>query len=85
MTAVTDAVSIRVCEITRVFGQKSAVKEVDLTINSGESFGLLGSNGAGKSTLIKMLTTLLPPTSGTAEVGGFDIRKAPTDVRRHIG
>ena len=46
---------------------------VSLTVNSGEIFGLIGPNGAGKSTLIKMLTTMLPPTSGRAQVAGFDV------------
>jgi ABC-2 type transport system ATP-binding protein len=52
---------------------------------AGEIFGLLGSNGAGKTTLIKMLTTLLPPSDGTATVAGFDIRREPARVRRAIG
>ena len=58
---------------------------VDLGIASGGIFGLLGSNGAGKSTMIKMLTTLLAPTSGTAEVGGFDIIEDPAKIRGRIG
>jgi ABC-2 type transport system ATP-binding protein len=56
-----------------------------LTVKQGEIFGLIGPNGAGKSTLIKMLTTLLPPTSGSATVAGYDIIREPADVRRHIG
>ncbi len=54
-------------------------------MQAGEIFGLIGPNGAGKSTLVKMLATLLPPTSGTALVAGFDIRREPAQVRRKIG
>jgi ABC-2 type transport system ATP-binding protein len=71
--------------LTRKFGDLTAVDQVTLTINQGEIFGLIGPNGAGKSTLIKMLTTLLPPTSGSATVAGYDIVTQPSDVRRHIG
>ena len=63
----------------------TAVDHIELHISYGEIFGLLGANGAGKSTLIKMLTTLLPPSSGSAEVGGFDIAESPGEVRRRIG
>ena len=56
-----------------------------ITVNAGEVFGLLGSNGAGKTTTIKMLTTLLPPTSGEARVAGFSITTQPVGVRRAIG
>ena len=71
--------------LTRRFGNILAVDEVSFSVGSGEMFGLIGPNGAGKSTLIKMLTTMLPPSSGTALVAGFDICTAPEQVRRHIG
>ena len=71
--------------LTRRYGALAAVDNVSLTVNSGEIFGLLGSNGAGKTTMIKMLTTLLPPTSGDARVAGFSITKQAVDVRRSIG
>ncbi len=58
---------------------------MNLAVQSGTIFGLLGSNGAGKSTTLKMLTTLLPPTDGTALVAGFDIRQRAREVRRRIG
>ena len=63
----------------------TAVDGVDLQIERGEIFGLLGPNGAGKSTTIRMLCTLLEPTSGTATVNGFDIVKQANDVRRSLG
>jgi ABC-2 type transport system ATP-binding protein len=77
--------AVKTTELTRRFGDLTAVDHVDLEIPSGGIFGLLGSNGAGKSTMIKMLTTLLPPTSGTAEVGGFDIIMHPAEIRGRIG
>ncbi|MEP6895653.1 MAG: ATP-binding cassette domain-containing protein [Chloroflexota bacterium] len=63
----------------------TAVDGVDIQIQRGEIFGLLGPNGAGKSTTIRMLCTLLEPTSGTARVNGFDIVKQANDVRRNLG
>ncbi|MEY2939543.1 MAG: hypothetical protein RIS58_530, partial [Actinomycetota bacterium] len=62
-----------------------AVNGINLTVNQGEIFGFLGPNGAGKSTAVRMLTTLLRPTSGTARVAGFDVAKQPNEVRRRIG
>ena len=87
MTAGPPAVgnAVTATALTRVFGTVTAVDHIDLTVPYGEIFGLLGANGAGKSTTIKMLTTLLKPTSGHAVVGGFDIGTAPSDVRAHIG
>jgi ABC-2 type transport system ATP-binding protein len=71
--------------LTRRFGDFTAVNHADLTVGAGEILGLIGPNGAGKSTLIKMLTTLLPPTSGSALVAGFDVARQPAEVRRSIG
>ncbi|HVW51863.1 MAG TPA: ATP-binding cassette domain-containing protein [Trinickia sp.] len=72
-------------ELTRRFGSLTAVDALTLSIQAGEVFGLLGRNGAGKTTVIKMLTTLLPPTGGSATVGGFDIVRQAASVRRIIG
>ncbi|MEC4747013.1 ATP-binding cassette domain-containing protein [Methylomicrobium sp. Wu6] len=80
-----DKFAIQVSELTRRFGHLTAVDHIELQVPYGEIFGLLGANGAGKSTLIKMLTTLLPPTSGSAEVGGFSVIRSPGEVRRRIG
>jgi ABC-2 type transport system ATP-binding protein len=77
--------AIEVKGLVKQFGEFTAVKGVSFDVEEGEVFGLLGPNGAGKSTLIRMLTTLLAPTAGTAIVNGFDIVKRPDDVRRSIG
>ncbi|HUJ87796.1 MAG TPA: ATP-binding cassette domain-containing protein [Burkholderiales bacterium] len=71
--------------MSRRFGQLLAVDQLSLSVTAGEVFGLLGRNGAGKSTLIKMLTTLLPPSAGSARVGGFDIVRQAAQVRGIIG
>lgn len=67
------------------FGHLTAVDRVDLQVPYGVIFGLLGANGAGKTSIIKMLTTLLPPTSGSATVAGYDISTSPHEVRKRIG
>lgn len=77
--------AIQTVQLTRRYDSLVAVDHLEFSAAAGEIFGLLGPNGAGKSTLIKMLTTLLPPTSGTAVVAGFDIVQRPADVRRNIG
>lgn len=79
------AIAIDVREIGKRFGTLQAVDHVSFIVNRGEIFGLLGPNGAGKSTLIRMLTTLVPPTSGTAIVAGHDIIADPNAVRARIG
>ncbi len=71
--------------LTRRFRDTLAVDDLNLKIPEGSVFGLLGPNGAGKTTTLKMLTTLLPPTSGTAVIGGFDIRRQSRQVRQIIG
>lgn len=81
--------AIRTADLSREFRTRRAPKvraleRVDLTVERGECFGLLGPNGAGKSTLIKILTTLLLPTSGRAEVAGYDVDRDPLAVRRRI-
>ena len=71
--------------LTRHFGDVRAVDGIDMKVNAGEIFGFLGPNGAGKSTAVRMLTTLLRPTSGRAVVAGFDVATQPDEVRRRIG
>jgi ABC-2 type transport system ATP-binding protein len=79
------APAIRVEHIVKKYGDFEAVKGVNFQVADGEIFGLLGPNGAGKSTLIRMMTTLIPVTSGKALVGGHDVSKEPDAVRRMIG
>ena len=80
---------IRIDHITKIFYEKNrtvtAVDDITLDVRRGEIFGLLGPNGAGKSTLIRVLTTLLRPTSGTACIDTYDIIKAPEKIRSIIG
>ena len=71
--------------LTRRFGHLTAVDSLTLAVRTGEIFGLLGRNGARKSTLIKMLTTLLPPSAGSARVGSYDIVRDAPRVRAIIG
>jgi ABC-2 type transport system ATP-binding protein len=77
--------AIDVEKLTKRFGDFVAVNDVSFQVHTGEVFGLLGPNGAGKTTLIRMLTTLTPPSAGTAKVGGHDIRHDATAVRNTIG
>ena len=77
--------ALQTLALTRRFGNHLVVDHLDLSVAAGEVFGLLGRNGAGKSTLIKMLTTLLPPSSGSARVEGLDIVSEATLVRARIG
>ncbi|MGC8596096.1 MAG: ABC transporter ATP-binding protein [Candidatus Kryptoniota bacterium] len=76
---------LEVKNLTRKFGAFTAVDSISFYVAPGEVFGIVGPNGAGKTTTIKMLTTLLPPTSGNAIVGGFDIIHHASSVRRIIG
>ena len=76
---------IQTHDLTRKFGEFKAVDHINLSVGRGRIFGLLEPNGAGKSTTIKMFTTLLKPTSGSAEVAGSDVVAQPALVRRSIG
>ncbi len=77
--------AISVKSLRKSFGEFEAVRGVDFEVATGEVFGFLGPNGAGKTTTINMLCTLARPTSGSAEVAGFDVVESRDDVRRHIG
>jgi ABC-2 type transport system ATP-binding protein len=84
-----DSQAIQTHGLRRVFKARNraveAVAGVDMTVQTGEIFGFLGPNGAGKTTTLRMLTTLLPPSGGTAMVAGFDLLKQQDKVRDHIG
>jgi ABC-2 type transport system ATP-binding protein len=80
-----ETLALDVRELTRYFNSVHAVDHISFSVAAGTIFGLLGPNGAGKSTTIKMLTTLLPPTLGTAKIFGLDILESPGKVREQIG
>jgi ABC-2 type transport system ATP-binding protein len=80
-----DVKAIEVKDIVKRYGNFTAVDGVSFYVGTGEIFGLLGPNGAGKSTLIRMMTTLLEITDGTAFIEGYDVRKDPNKARRNIG
>src|SRR5713226_4841192 len=77
--------AIEVERLTKKFGELVAMNEISFEVTEGEIFGLLGPNGAGKTTLIRMMTTLTPPTSGTARIAGHDVSKDADGVRHVIG
>jgi ABC-2 type transport system ATP-binding protein len=81
----SSSAAIRTHELTKQFGTFTAVDHISFEVGQGELFGLLGPNGAGKTTAIRMLTTLLAPTSGQAWVAGHDVVAAPRKVRESIG
>jgi ABC-2 type transport system ATP-binding protein len=83
--ATSEISAIEVNHIVKKYGDFTAVDDVSFAVKDGEIFGLLGPNGAGKSTLIRMMTTLIPITSGKALIAGHDVQKDPDAVRRTIG
>lgn len=85
MTAPAADVAVRAEKLRKEFGTFVAVEGLDLDVHRGEVFGLLGPNGSGKTTTIRMLCGLLEPTSGTATVAGFDVRREPEKLKRSIG
>jgi ABC-2 type transport system ATP-binding protein len=76
---------IEVNKLSKAYGEYKAVNQVSFTAERGEIVGFLGPNGAGKTSTIRMLATFLPPSSGTAKIAGFDIKKESDQVRRVIG
>ena len=81
----TEIKAVEVTGLTKRFGSFTAVDNVSFDVPDGEMFGFLGPNGAGKTTLMRMLTTLIIPTGGSAKIAGFDVVTNPADVRRQIG
>jgi ABC-2 type transport system ATP-binding protein len=77
--------SIKTSALTRSFGDNVAVDQLDLEVAEGEIFGLVGPDGAGKTTTMRMLTGILPPTSGTAMVAGYDIVREAEPLKDHVG
>ncbi len=75
---------IAVEQLTKRFGQQTAVDGISFTVPTGQIVGLLGPNGAGKSTTLRMLTGILEPTSGAASICGFDLRRELLEVNRHV-
>jgi len=76
---------VKTVGLTKRYGQNLAVDDLNLEVQEGEILGILGPNGAGKSSTLYMLSTIIKPTEGSAEVGGYDIRKNPYEVRELIG
>jgi ABC-2 type transport system ATP-binding protein len=76
---------VRLDRLSKWFGQQRAVDEISFEIPPGQIVGFLGPNGAGKSTTLKMLTGMIEPSSGTANICGFDLRRNVLEVKRHVG
>lgn len=76
---------LEIKQLSKAFKNKKAVEEITFEVKPGEIVGLLGENGAGKTTTMRMISTMLKPTGGSAKVNGFDIEKSPQEVRRQIG
>ena len=76
---------IKLTNLTKIYGNLTAVKSIDLEIKAGEVFGFLGPNGAGKTTTIKMMAGLLQPTGGSVAIGGYDVQKEPLKAKAITG
>src|SRR5262245_16619625 len=76
---------IAVQELTKKYARNTAVDHISFSVERGRIVGFLGPNGAGKTTTMRMLTCFMPPTSGSATVGGFDVLENPLEVKRRVG
>ena len=85
LKTIMDNIAVSVQNLEKKFGQFIAVNKIDFEVKQGEIFGFLGPNGAGKSTTIRMLCGIIPPTSGSGQVGGYDITKEQRKIKEHIG
>ncbi|MER3425021.1 MAG: ABC transporter, partial [Nitrospiraceae bacterium] len=72
-------------DLTKQYGHVTAAADVSFSVRAGEIVGLLGPNGAGKTTIMRILAGCMPPTSGAAAVGGYDLMTSPTEAKRQIG
>jgi len=81
----TENIAVNVQNLEKKFGNFTAVNRINFQVQQGEIFGFLGPNGAGKSTTIRMLCGIIPPTSGSGQVGGYDIIKEQHKIKEHIG
>jgi ABC-2 type transport system ATP-binding protein len=77
--------AIQVSNLNKYYGERHVLRDLNFTVKRGEILGFLGPNGAGKTTTMRILTGYMPPSSGTAQVAGFDVLKNSLDVRAHIG
>ena len=77
--------TVEIQNISKLYGTQKALDDVSLKIGKGEVVGLLGPNGAGKSTLMKILTSFITPTSGTALINGLDVQEDSIEIRKHVG
>ncbi len=77
--------TVEINGITKYYGEQKALDNISLSIKKGEVVGLLGPNGAGKSTLMKIITSFVPPSSGTAKIDGFDVQEDSLEIRKRIG
>lgn len=73
---------ITLTNLTKMYGDKAAAKNVDFKVHDGEIFGFIGPNGAGKTTTLKMMTGIIPPTAGTVMISGYDILKNPVEAKK---
>ena len=80
-----NSIAVSVQNLEKKFGDFTAVNRINFEVREGEIFGFLGPNGAGKSTTIRMLCGIIPPTSGSGQVGGYDIIKEQRKIKQHIG